>query len=820
MPPAAASGAVVGVRSIRSPFPSLARTRILLDAIGLEVLSDYTPTTAGAGAPRLSDRSGVLLSRYFSKRVANAVRTVEVVVTAHPGGGHVLYLGGWEGDGRHGGEPNPELPEIEASIERLVADLATADVPRGGPIEDRRRLGYETYQLSYVEADRAIGVLKALGYTTVEFQETSGETLYDRIFMPSAGQVPGEPPRPEGLPIVVKMISASKTSLQESTADSGTFSFGGRDGLPDLGGIFLHRTTAAEPQNRLLIAYDPFDLEALEQLMNLLRNVIDLPARQIVLEALVIEVEGDVSRDLGVSWTAERSGDGGRNTFGLRIEDEPRAAPPPLTFLFSRVTDSVAFNLRLQALLQTRRAKILSNPSVLVLDGRQAKIQIGSRIPVIEATVTQTSVTESVLYFPVGIVLNIRPRLSGDGSEISMQVETIVSSARQTAVGVGTGTRAPEVESRQVQTFVRVQNDTPFIIGGLTTNDELASVRGVPLLSSIPGLGVLFSRQIKRNVQKEIIIVVTPHLMPEDPRTFSYAIPQASPMFDSFGRQLLYNAYRVRPQDVYDLDFVVSSRAYQSLVECAARYVESMGPRRLIDADILALLDGAVPGEDVLVRRMLWEIVRKTDYLRFVDLDRFILFENLPGSAGGFDVAFLAPKLARLEPKKEALVLAFDVGAEGTPDRPFTQPTGALSYEPVTPVTFADRLAAGNRRSQEGFPQSWSILLTDSYSGTAAPFDVLRGVTVLKWILALNPNLPLTIRGFQPGLQIVFPTEGELAKGYHLVDPQAAKLFFEVTAYYPAFEEEFKHLSRRLAHRMGGCEWWDAARGLDLEGGT
>jgi len=87
-------------------------------------------------------------------------------------------------------------------------------------------------------------------------------------------------------------------------------------------------------------------------------------------------------------------------------------------------------------------------------------------------------------------------------------------------------------------------------------------------------LGALFGRRVKETVRKEIIIVVTPHLVPEDPRTFSYVIPQASDIFDSFGRQLLYNAYRIRPQDVYDLDFLFVSRAYRSLLECAGRYAE------------------------------------------------------------------------------------------------------------------------------------------------------------------------------------------------------------------------------------------------------
>ena len=784
---------------VRSPYTSLPRTRLLLDTIGMEILSGYTPGV-WPESRTLPGQSGVRASRYFTKNVEGVgQRTVELVATAHPSGGYEVYVRGVQI--RDGVEsPNPELADIQSAVSRVVETLGA--VKTEDPALDRRQLAYETYQLSYVEPDRALATLKALDYTIVEFEEGQGETIYDRIFRPT----PTEQPR---LPIVIKMIAASKTSLQESTADSGAYS-GSREGLPDLGGIFLHRTTAAEPQNRILIAYDPYDLESLERLVNLLRNIVDVPARQIVMEALVIEIQGDVTRDLGISWGITGTSTSGdhQDTYDFQVAEEPRLVSTPLTFMFTRIADSFTFKAKLHALLETSRAKVLSNPSVLVLDGRQAKIQIGNRIPVVETTVTSSSATESVLYFPVGIVLNLRPRVSDDGSEISMQVETIVSSARQTLASAGSSTRAPEVESRQVQTFVRVQNDTPFIIGGLTTNDEIRSRRGIPILSTLPGIGPLFSRSINETVKKEIIIVVTPHLVPEDPKKFSFVIPQSSPIFDAFGRQLLYNAYRIRQQDVFDLEFLFESNAYQNLVGCARRYVERAEDRRSVDPEILGLLEGSIPGEEILIRRMLWEIVRKTDYLRFIDTDRIIFFEKVPKGDGEnhFELAFLSKKLAQLDTQRNALTLTFDSKAEGTPDHPFGQPAGTLAMEPMSPEAFAARLAAGNARSSTGEPRTWSMVLTNAHSGTTPPFDALRGVLVMKSIFTLNPNLPLNIRGFQAGRQIVFPTETELQESWHLIDPQAAKLFYEVTSYYPAFEEEFKHRARRLANIMG-CQW-------------
>lgn len=744
----------------------------------------------------------------MSRPDARTLRTVELVVAAHPSGGFELYVTGLQIlDGRE--SFNPDIPAIQSGIAALVQGLPPVAEGAAELLLDRRSLAYQTYQLSYVESDRAIALLKALSYSTVEFNEGSGETLYDRIFVPNAVEQ-------LRLPIVIKMISASKTSLQESTEDSGSYTYRSSDLLPDLGGVFLHRTTAAEPQNRLLVAYDPYDLESLERIVNILRDVVDTPARQMVVEALVIEIQGDVTKDLGVSWGAKGTSGAGDylDTYDFQIDEGPRIVPPPFTFLFNRRSDTFEFNAALHALLETSKAKILSNPSVLVLDGRQAKIQIGDRIPVVETTITTNTATESVVYFPVGIVLNLRPRISEDGSEISMQVETIVSAARQVLAGTS-GVRAPEVETRQVQTFVRVQNDTPFIIGGLTTSEEVETKRGVPFFSKIPGIGALFRRKTTESVNKEIIIVVTPHIVPEQGKTFSYVIPQESPIFDSFGHELFYNAYRIRQQDVFDLDFLFESNAYRSLVECADRHVESAGSGQAIDPGILALLEGRIPGEEILVRRMLWEIIRKTGYSDFVDLRRLIFLESIPESGSGnpFELAFLSAKMAGMSAESNALALTFQARPRETPDRPFGAPTATVSIEPVTTETFAARLAALNRRSPSGEPETWSLLLTEAFSGTAAPDDVLMGVMVLKAIINLNPNLPLTIRGFHTGRQVVFPTEAELRKSYSLIDLEAAKLFYEVTSYYPAFEEEFKHSARRLVEVMGGCEWWSATEG-------
>ncbi len=792
---------------IHSPYASLSKTRQMLDTIGFELLAAYAAPVGPARSGGLADRPGAQISRTFSRMLPDGgVRIVEIVVAANPSGGYDFYV--WGSEVRTGSaQPNPDLPGIQAGIERLFGSHAPgAPQIDAGPVE-RRKLAYEIYQLSYIEADRAVALLKALEYTTIEFNDTPGDSLYDKIFTPNYDKDKVR------LPVIIKMIGASKTSLQEATTEAPAYGFRSSDLLPDLGGILLHRTTAGEPQNRLLIAYDSDDPASLERVVNLLRDRVDVAARQLMLEALVIEIQSDTTKDLGVSWEGTGTTSNG-NTISGSILKGGLLDNAPLTFLFSHASDVFSFKVALSALLETNKARILSNPSVLVLDGRQAKIQIGQRIPVVETTVTQNSTTESVLYFPVGIVLNLRPRLNKEGSEVSMQVETIVSSVRTAATAGVSVTRAPEVQSRQVQSIVRVANDTPFIIGGLTSNEETSDERAVPLLSRLPILGNLFKRTIKENVRQEIIIVVTPHLIPEDTKAFSYVIPQESPAFDTFGRDLLYNAYRIRQQDIFSLGFIRESDAFRSLARCANRYLANRSVPGQTDPMLAPVLAGIVPGEEILVRRMLWEIVRKTDYSRFVDVENMILFEESPEGAGvaGFQLAFLSQILRERTKEKNTVALTYNARTAGTPEHPFSQPTATVSLESLRPEQFFNRLNLGNHRSTTGAPETWTILLTDSFAGTVAPMDVLRGIMVLRRIIALNPSLELSLDGFRTGRQIVFPTETELRQGHLLVDAETARLFYEITSYYPAFEEEFKQRARSLVDHMGGCEWWDAAR--------
>jgi hypothetical protein len=83
------------------------------------------------------------------------------------------------------------------------------------------------------------------------------------------------------------------------------------------------------------------------------------------------------------------------------------------------------------------------------------------------------------------------------------------------------------------------------------------------------------------------------------------------------------------------------------------------------------------------------------------------------------------------------------------------------------------------------------------------PLELLQGVLVLKRLLELNQTMPLTLKEFHIGRQIIFPTQEELQQSYHFIDRQTAKLFYEVYNYYPAFEQEFNREARQINKNLG-----------------
>jgi Flp pilus assembly secretin CpaC len=775
---------------VPSPHTSLTKTRQLLDALDVRVMLslDFQQAAGLDERGELRHRQGLVESRLYTKTATRSKNWMEIAIFQGAGEGYDLALyrpaDGGPGDG-----------DFDAVVERTKR-LLNREKSYGSsePV-----VGYEMFQLGYIEADRALSLLKALGYNTIEFSLSSKSKDREKIFESVTG-------KSKKLPWIIKVVNATKTSLLEENpegkASTRAAAKTGKNlqGAPMLGGSHLHSTTGGAPEERLLLVYDRNEPEKLEEVVNLLQSHIDVGAQQIVIEALVIEINRTNLQDIGVDFTASK-----KNASG---SFQPTGRTRVGTFTFSRdsFTDFANFRATMEALTERGDAEVLSSPSVLVLNDRQARIQVGRQIPFSKTTTVSTTSTNQIKgieYFPVGIVLNLRPRIDRKRSEVTLQIETIISSiATESETALGSVELAPIVENRLVESYVRVGDGTPFIIGGLLSTNEQETRKGIPGLSSIPYLGLLFSRQRVETERREVIVVITPHIVPQDTRNFSYLIPKDSDIFDRFDYTLFRNAYRVRDDEVWDLSFIRESSVLQSIRRrLQLRAMEDVMLQR--QEPFKTILEGDIPGEDVLVRRMLGDIVGKLDFGREIDLDKLFFFESTE-EGNLSDRGFTGLLESVREAPQRAVILTYDASAEPLKGRSFGYPVAVVTdtIVPTDDDGYAAFLRQANVVDGDEQPLKWSIVLANEDH-----VKHLQQSLILKRVLKLNSKLPQTLQAFQPGLQVLFPSREDMSRRYHLIDGEVAQLFYETSAsqYYPAFERIFnRRVSEIEAELEGG----------------
>ena len=660
-----------------------------------------------------------------------------------------------------------------------------------GNVTVLRDLEFEQIKLSYIQTDRALAVLKTLGYAVVEFRAGKGEVSGENNFTPVFSNKNTNLNAPGALPIIIKLPDSETISLVEKSTSKSSSK---KSALGvDLGGVILDNTTSGEPMQRLLVGYKPGDYRPMARLRDLIQNEIDIPASQIAIEALVIEINTDNLNELGVDFTSS-------GPITASFPPPQGGSISPFTVVLDRTLLGTTSNFRanMEALVSAKKAEILSKPSALVLDGRQARIQVGQQIPIVKTITDQIAKTRSVDYIPVGIVLNVRPRISEDGSRITMQVETIISETEERigAAGGDDVASAPIINNRKVQSFVRVANNTPFIIGGLINKKVTENEGGVPILGKIPILKTFFSVSGDKFTRKEVIVVITPHIITESESNFSRVIPQDAERFNMMDNQSFPNSYRVKNADIYDLNFIYDSPVFQNIkqeVENRAKKDVTLASKE----PYKSLLENKIPGESIIVKRMMLDIITKLNYSQHIDPEKILYFRTSSVDPAGFEVSPLAPEIKNI-PTGQTLQLTYSLEGKATFEKPFVRPTALTGYISIEESFDSYKNALGQLNTLGATPDEdvFTILITQSEPKYERR---LYEVLILKKLLEMNPDLELTFDYFKAGIEILFPTAQVLNGNSHIVDRDAAKYFYEVNAYYGAFELEFNRFTKELS---------------------
>ena len=222
---------------------------------------------------------------------------------------------------------------------------------------------------------------------------------------------------------------------------------------------------------------------------------LDKRAPQIMIESKIVEISLDAEKDLGISW----SSGGSTDESGNLIQGQITFGELTLGGSFER---RGLFQARLDALVREGETNILSNPKILTLDGKEAIILSGSKIPIREIT---PDGIETIRYLDVGLNMTITPRLSMDDN-ITMDCDIKVES-----LGTELIQGYPVINSRQEQAIIRSPLGITNVIGGLITTEEIETIKRIPILSEIPVFGEIFKFRNHTKKRTEIIILITAH---------------------------------------------------------------------------------------------------------------------------------------------------------------------------------------------------------------------------------------------------------------------------------------------------------------------
>jgi type II secretion system protein D len=181
-------------------------------------------------------------------------------------------------------------------------------------------------------------------------------------------------------------------------------------------------------------------------------------------------------------------------------------------FVFSLSSDT--FSLLVRALAVQNRIEILSRPQVMTLDNQTAFINVGQEIPIVtNTTLTATGLSQNNIdRRQVGVQLTVTPKIMPDG-RVLMRMIPEVSSVVPTPVNLGNGQLGTALNIERIETTVIAADGETVVLGGMIQTSDTKNETRVPWLGDLPGVGALFRYRTQQRQKKELLVVMTPHVV-------------------------------------------------------------------------------------------------------------------------------------------------------------------------------------------------------------------------------------------------------------------------------------------------------------------
>ncbi|MGY3866468.1 type IV pilus secretin PilQ [Aeromonas bivalvium] len=256
-------------------------------------------------------------------------------------------------------------------------------------------------------------------------------------------------------------------------------------------------------------------------------DILDIPVKQVVIEARMVTIDDGFDEALGVRWGVSKNDGHGNSTSGTiegndssngtgvagSVEDRLNVNLPvtnaagTLAFQVARLANGTLLDLELSALEKESKAEIIASPRVTTANQKPALIEQGTEIPYVESS---SSGATSVTFKKAVLSLKVTPQITPD-NRVILDL-TVTQDTKGETVPTGTGD-AVSINAQSITTQVLVNNGETLVLGGIYQQTIKNDVSKVPLLGDIPGLGALFRKTTSENKKRELLIFVTPRIV-------------------------------------------------------------------------------------------------------------------------------------------------------------------------------------------------------------------------------------------------------------------------------------------------------------------
>jgi general secretion pathway protein D len=343
--------------------------------------------------------------------------------------------------------------------------------------------------------------------------------------------------------------------------------------------------TADPATNALVVSAAPQDWQTLKQII----DELDVPRVQIFVQAIIVEVQAERARNIGVNFQASTAISGstlgvgqlnfgqlqtalgnplGLTGLGIGLASGSMCSVPvavaaaatgTTTGTSTSSTISVPCDVALMTALEAdTHANVLSAPALLTADNEEAMIIVGQNLPFVGSAAANAGlpgqIFNSVDRQNVGITLDMVPQVSeGDYVKLDLyeEVSNVLNGTQNNPLG-------PTTTLRSASTSVFVQNHRTAVIGGLLSSQDTIQNQGIPFISNIPVLGNLFSNKSSDRQKDNLLVFLTPHIIRSKSELRALALDERQKFINSLGRKEMHDMPASQIHELYKPSFSIA----------------------------------------------------------------------------------------------------------------------------------------------------------------------------------------------------------------------------------------------------------------------